>query len=478
MEAIRVLAVDQRPKCAQLIENTLLREGVRIALVAQGGDCLGLLEESPFHVLLAYSEAPGVHDAFLRSAVSIQPRLSVVILASDETAAAVKERIMFARADFLLGPLTAEAILAAVRRAMAARQGSAGNGSAAKTLAAVPRPPLPAKNGSFVVRSAAMRQIVAMAAKIAPTSGPVLLVGEPGVGKATLAHEIHQRSRRAPAPFVHVCCRSLREADLDCALFARQSAGREGVNAPAFIDAAGDGTIFVEELCRLPLWAQVKLFDVLQRHEADWHAGAQPARPRLIAAVTCDPETCVEQGLLDRRLYYYLNAFRIDVPPLRYRQEAIRPLADHFLAVASASRGRIAVGAVPTFSAEAWQCLVNYGWPGNIPQLASVVARCVVLAEDGPMGRELVAEALGNPHPSGTVETISVPLTGGLKGMEDAILREVIQRCRGNKAAAARALGLHRRTLYRLLEQGQQGPEPEEVGPPLLSSNDGGPARK
>jgi two-component system NtrC family response regulator len=152
-------------------------------------------------------------------------------------------------------------------------------------------------------------------------------------------------------------------------------------------------------------------------------------------------------------LYYYLSAVRIDVPPLRHRQEDILPLAEHFLAVA-VSAFRPPRNQLPwRFSDEARQALLRYDWPGNVLQLAAVVAHAVMLAEGPEVEQAALDGLLGKVRRRSDPEMISVPLAGSLKEIELAVIREVIRRCRGNKAAAARALGLHRRTLYRLLEE-------------------------
>jgi DNA-binding NtrC family response regulator len=127
------------------------------------------------------------------------------------------------------------------------------------------------------------------------------------------------------------------------------------------------------------------------------------------------------------------------------------------------------------FTDDAWQCLVEYDWPGNVLQLASVVSRAVLLADEEEIGRAKLAEGLGELVPQGNADRISVPLLGNLKEIERAVIEAVIQRCRGNKAAAARALGLHRRTLYRILQG--EGSEEKEAGLPLameLDANVGG----
>jgi DNA-binding NtrC family response regulator len=208
-------------------------------------------------------------------------------------------------------------------------------------------------------------------------------------------------------------------------------------------------------VAQLPFWAQVKLLGTLQH--GNGRSGedgvASGAEARVIASSTCDLQTAMLEDRFFSGLYYYLNAVRIDVPPLRQRQEDIRALAEHFLAgVAFPPCG--APDKIPRrFSAEGWQFLLQHDWPGNVLQLAAVVARAAMLAEGPEIGHACFAGLPGGACQHADSETIPVPLAGGLKHMELVLVNEVIRRCKGNKAAAARALRLHRRTLYRLLEE-------------------------
>jgi DNA-binding NtrC family response regulator len=197
------------------------------------------------------------------------------------------------------------------------------------------------------------------------------------------------------------------------------------------------------------------LLDALQRSNGRSREDgvAIAADARVIASSTCDLQTAVAENRFFSGLYYYLSAVRIDIPPLRHRQEDIRALAEHFLAEAAFPPLAAPRNVRPRFSAEAWQSLLQYDWPGNVLQLAAVVARAAMLAEGPETGEACLAGLLGGACPQADSESISVPLTGGLKSMELVLVNEVIRRCRGNKAAAARALRLHRRTLYRLLEE-------------------------
>jgi two-component system response regulator HydG len=310
---------------------------------------------------------------------------------------------------------------------------------------------------SFVARSTVMRAVLDLVSKVARSDSPVLIQGELGVGKTAVAREIHCRSRRATGPFVHVACAALRESELDKELFAAcdgtPSANDRG--GSSLVDARSSGTLFLDDVAQLPFWAQVRLFDLFHQNNGRscQRAGSAPARPRVIAAATDDMETAVAKNRFYAGLYYYLSVVRISIPPLRHRQEDIRALGEHFLNAAnSAACARLEDGR-RRFSEEAWQTLLEYGWPGNVLQLASVVARSVTFADGTEIGVERVVESLPRGCPYANSETIPVPLVGGLKRMELAIVNEVLRRCQGNKAAAARTLGLHRRTLYRLLEE-------------------------
>jgi DNA-binding NtrC family response regulator len=310
--------------------------------------------------------------------------------------------------------------------------------------------------GQFIARSAAMREVVNLASRIARLEHPVLIQGEPGVGKTSLARYIHSLSGRCRGPLVRVACESLHEHEVEEKLFG-QAGGRRAMDEggpPSLLEASHRGTLLLEGVSHLPMWAQTKLLDVLQQSDGDGRPDRQAVFPdvRLIASTTCDLEAAAAHNRFQPELYYYLNVVRIHVPPLRHRQEDIGALAEHFLAVAGSSRER-PVSSMPwRFSKQACECLLRYDWPGNVPQLASVVSRAVMLADDTEIGAECIGQSLGQPHQGHGCETISIPLAGGLKAMELAIIREVIRRCRGNKAATARVLGLHRRTLYRLLE--------------------------
>ena len=311
-------------------------------------------------------------------------------------------------------------------------------------------------NGHVIARDTAMREILCLVKKIAYADVPVLILGEIGVGKQTIAREIHRQSPHSARPFVHVVCGSLRESDLQERLFGQSwdCSGRDKGPQASLLESSQGGTLFFDGVAQLPLWAQVKVLDALQcrsgRNRENGNAVATPAR--VIASDTCDLETAVVENRFYSGLYYYLNPSTSTFCRCDTAKKILSCWRSIFWRNPSACfspRGQLP----RRFSEEARESLLQCDWPGNVLQLAAVVAHAAMLAEGPEIDQACVAGLLGSVRQHVDSETISVPLAGGLKDMELALINEVIRRCRGNKAEAARALKLHRRTLYRLLEK-------------------------
>jgi DNA-binding NtrC family response regulator len=415
----------------------------------------------------------------------------VAVLADRAAMGVARLRIRAAHTEFIEMPFVDGAVQAVLARAAGARvqrggndAGSAppagevpsGSGSTADTVgpagyhaehARGARGPAAAGDwneafAQLVVCSPAMQAVVELAGRVAATDAAVLIQGEIGTGKALLAYHIHQRSHRAGGPFVRAACEAMRETEVDEMLFGRPGQGEtgngDGHESPwreCLLASARGGSLFLQNVAHLPFSTQVKLFDALQGGDRDWPSLPEACQRdvRVIASTREDLKTAVAEHRFYSGLYYLLDVVPIAVPPLRQRREDIRRLADYFLAAVSRAWG---LGDPPPhFSDQAWECLLASDWPGNARQLAGIVARAVALGGGGQIPRECVVELLQpGAAPHGASDTLCLPMAGGLRAMERWIIEEVIRRCHGNKAAAARTLGLHRRTLYRMLEDG------------------------
>jgi DNA-binding NtrC family response regulator len=274
------------------------------------------------------------------------------------------------------------------------------------------------------------------------------------VGKHLAALAIHRQSRRAGGNFVHVNCRAMPTGQFAAKLSGLHPglcgcAGAED----CLLDRAHRGTLFLANVEALPPWVQVRLSDTLRMGPVDCRGAIRSERldVRLIASTSCDLEAAVIEGRFDPGLYYLLSAISLPVPPLRERPQDLKILADRCLEAALVRQGVAADQARHRFSQEACRCLLSHDWPGNLPELAAAVTRAVALSDGEEIKKESFSAGPRQARGPKFGET-PISLSGTLREIERHVVEEVIHRCRGNKAEAARSLGLHRRTLYRILD--------------------------
>jgi two-component system response regulator AtoC len=458
MSKAQVLVVDDDTDVREFLGTVLDRQGARVSFARDGRQALARLEQRTVEVLFTDLCMPNMDGlTLLREARQIHPELSVVVFTAYAKLDSCIEAMRAGASDYVTKPFTSKTIHAALARAL--------DSCKQKTPAVALHPQtsgMPAVVGRIeagdeplVARSSAMREVCRLVDTIAPTDVPVLVRGESGVGKEQVARAIHRQGRRGGGPFVSVLCDAVREAELDDKLFGRQAGlGGEAPLHGRFLESAQGGTIYLANVDCLPLWAQVQLFDAFQRGGFHGFAGGPPPLldVRVIASTSCGLEAAVAEGRFHDGLYYVFSAVSIPVPPLRERRQDIKILAERCLAQAIAGQGVAGEKNACRFTAEAWECLLDHDWPGNLPELAGVVVHAVAQAGGKAIGKDAIARLAHKAH-RGSAEMISVPMAGTIGKIERYIIEEVLHRCRGNKAAAARALGLHRRTLYRMLEE-------------------------
>lgn len=323
--------------------------------------------------------------------------------------------------------------------------------------------------GPLLGHSPAFRQTVELLRKAAPTQVTVLLTGETGVGKERFARALHAMGPRADKPFVAVNCAALPAELIESELFGAEKGAYTGATAARVgrFERAHGGTLLLDELGELPLPAQAKLLRVLQLGEVE-RLGATQARKvdvRVVAATNVDLDKAVEEGRFRRDLLYRLNVYPIRIPPLRERADDIEPLAMHLLHQYASVHGKRVAG----FTDLAMVAMRSHAWPGNVRELENLIERGVILAASGG----LVDAPMLFPQLS-VADALTVNAAGGLESdaacsqqaslydtlqrsgmtldaMEDALIREAVQRAGGNLSAAARALGITRPQLsYRL----------------------------
>lgn len=302
----------------------------------------------------------------------------------------------------------------------------------------------------IVAESAKMKIVIEQAMKVAQTPATVLLRGESGTGKELLAHAIHNASDRRDQPFVSVNCAAIPETVLESELFgyapgAFTGARREGKKG--LLEEAHKGTVFLDEIGKMPLSLQPKLLRFLETKEISPVGGTKPIKidVRIIAATNMNLEKMVEDGSFLPDLYFRLNVFPIHIPPLRERKEDIPALVQYIIKKLNQEYGRIVEGISP----EALHKLISYDWPGNVRELENIIGRAMITMEPGerfirahhlpPL--KIIYQAF---EVSGEVKD----LKRTLRQYEKSLITKALEQNGWDAQKTARELGLSVRTLY------------------------------
>jgi len=305
--------------------------------------------------------------------------------------------------------------------------------------------------------SASWRDVLMQVGRVAPSETTVLITGESGTGKEVISTLIHQGSPRADKPFVAINCAALPEQLLESELFGHEKGAFTGAVAAKTgrIEQAAGGTLFLDEIAEMSPLVQAKLLRVLEQREFQRVGGTRmlKADVRVIAATNRDLPVAIAKGAFREDLYYRLNVFQIQIPALRERPEDILPLAETFLEELGRSMGRPAAG----ISRDAREWMMAYAWPGNVRELRNAIERAILLCDGGLITREhlpnvpVVAVVQANGDGRNVVPFPSQGLK--LEVMERKMVEKALGQAKGNKARAARLLGLTRSQLYSRIEK-------------------------
>ncbi len=412
--------------------------GYRVMTAASGAEGLLALRATPsIDAVLLDLVMPDM-DGFelLRRHREAHGTAAVVVLSGLSEAENVVKAMKFGAADYLPKPFDPHELDLVLRRALDSR-------------APAPPPPRPGQQAAVdaeaivppVTPSAAMARVWALAARVADTDVPVLLVGESGVGKDVVARRIHAESHRATHPFVKINCAALPGELLESELFGHERGAFTGAHAekPGKFELAHEGTIFLDEIGEMDPRLQAKLLQVLQDEEFYRVGGKRSIRvdARVLVATNRDLETEIENGQFREDLYYRLNVVTIRVPPLRDRKEDIVPLVRYFVDKYR-RRYKNGLDKVPDDVMERFHA---YDWPGNVRELENLVRRLVVLKDPSMVLGELSSPRHGHGHAAREAALVLPPVqlvtpppapppqTGLLAPLsEDAPLKEIGKR--------------------------------------------------
>ena len=449
-----VVVIDDERTVQATLTAVLQRHGfvVETALNAAQGR-RKVAEVKPDLVLLDLGLPDGDGLEVLKEIKAAQPGLPVMILTAHDSLANAIESIKLGAYHFLPKPYAVEELVSLCRRALEQRVLVERNTVLEKEKAHLEVRLREAEEQlAPVAISRRMREVEQLLKRVAPSEANVLLTGESGVGKEVVARRIHDQSARAGATMVKLNCGAFPANMIEAELFGYAKGAFTGaVTAfPGMIAEANGGTLFLDEVTEMPIELQTRFLRVLQEREYR-PLGTTKSRPvefRLIAACNRPPTGAVRDGLLREDLYYRLKTFEIEIPPLRERREDLPKLTDSFLRRFSSQLRRT----VPQLDGEAMELLRAYQWPGNVRELQNAIEHALVLC-DGPalLARHLPREIQRPDLAPSTAARPAAPSTF-LEAEREALI-EALRRSDGNKAKAAKLLGIHRGTIYVKLRQ-------------------------
>jgi DNA-binding NtrC family response regulator len=432
MAAGRILIVEDRDSLRRMLEHALGQEGYEVTAAADGRSGIRLLGERTFDFVLTDLKLPDVSGLeVLEASRAAQPRVPVVVLTGFGTVGTAVEAMKLGAWDFLEKPLEIDDLSRLIERAI----GDQGK----ETAAVFQAPGAPPIVGSHPLLRAALR----MLQRVGPTESTVLLTGESGTGKELFARSIHALSPRREDPCVALNCAAIPESLIENELFGHEKGAFTGADRrqAGRFELAQGGTLFLDEIGELPVGVQGKVLRVLEERTFERVGGGKTMRAdvRLVAATNRDLGAMVEAGDFRADLFFRLNVFPIELPPLRERASDVPLLARHLLNEIARRHGI----EPPRLEEEAAGLLAGQPWPGNVRELANVLERAVILTE-GPAVRAADLKPLLRPLAGAAVQAGST---------ERDRIKQALVETDGDKHRAAERLGLPYRTLLRKVKE-------------------------
>ncbi len=453
----RILIIDDERPILLTLEALLSRHGYQIETAATASFGLKTLKaKSPALVLLDLQlpDAEGLEtlDQIKRE----HPNVLVIILTAHDSLHNAIESIKRGAYHFISKPYAPEELISLVEKALETQSLLRETEELReRTHQLEKRLEIAETRLAPIFQSKAMQQIDELIAAMAPSDANVLITGESGVGKEVVANMIHGRSRRADKPMVKLNCAAFPSTMIEGELFGYVKGAFTGAmnNFPGMIGEANNSTLFLDEISDMPPDLQTRFLRVLQEREYRSLGSTQTLKAdfRVIAATNRPINQALAENRLRSDLYYRLNTFQIDVPPLRERKEDIPPLVTSFLKRFAQQMGK----PEPEIAPEAFQKLLDYSWPGNVRELQNAMEYAVVIARQNSIGvKELPAE-VQLPPALQQIERGNHQSSAGLNldDMERNAILQALAQTHGNKKKAAQILGIQRPTLYNKMKR-------------------------
>jgi DNA-binding NtrC family response regulator len=440
LSTIDVLVVDDDNDFRTTMARRFRQAGFRVVEAANGEQVLEILSQREMDVVVLDMIMPGITGLDLLQRIrEIHAECEVIFLTGQATVESAVEAMKLGAYDYLQKPFPLKELEMLVEKAAERRRLSKEN-TQLKALLERAKP-----TSEMVGKSSAMQEVFRLIERAGPSDRAILIQGESGTGKELVARSLHRHSNRADKPMVVVNCAALPETLLESELFGHEKGAFTGAVAAkqGLFEVADGGTLFIDEIGEMPGSLQAKLLRVLEDGSMRRIGSVKERRVdvRLLAATNRRLSDEVAAGRFREDLYYRINVMSLELPPLRQRTGDIPLLIDHML------------GDSWDIDPLAEQYLERYHWPGNVRQLINALERAKIMAEGNVLRpQDFPREVMQGIGP---ITALPVVETDELSAIERRKVVEVLRRERGNKARSARALGIDRRKLYRLLEKYQ-----------------------
>jgi DNA-binding NtrC family response regulator len=449
----RILIVDDERNLRESLSEALSHAGYQVMTASNGKEAYSMIQEQELDLLLCDWRMPEMDGAALLTLLREEGRLvdlPALVITAHGTSNNAIDAIQLGAYDFVTKPFDLDDVIVTIRRALE-------HSSLQREVKQLRRQVADAspRAGEIIGSSSLMLNVFKEIGRVAQTNSTVLITGESGTGKELVAKAIHAHSERRNAAFVVVNCAALPENLIESELFGYEKGAFTGAlnrKAGKFESGQG-GTIFLDEVGELPLATQPRLLRVLQEHTFERLGGTQSVEAdfRVVAATNRDLEEEVAAGHFRSDLYFRLSVVPIQLPSLRDRRSDILPLAEHFLQSYSKKHNLRATG----FAEDAILKLQRYAFPGNVRELEHIVERAVVRAGGRAITSDLiVVDELATTEVSTGSELeklLELPYRESIQAWERLLIERALKAAGGNKAEAARILGIHRRLLYEKL---------------------------
>ena len=441
---VDLLIVDDDDEFRASVVRRFVRRGFQVKEANGPEAALELVARREFQVAVFDMVMPGMTGVQLLEKVRADgASFEVILLTGQGTIESAVKAMKLGAYDYLTKPTPLAEIEILIEKAYERHQLGKENRQLRAALERT-RP-----HWKMIGESAAMRDVFRLIERAGPSDKSILILGESGTGKELVARALHDNSKRADKPFVAINCTALSETLLESELFGHEKGSFTGASVAkqGLFEIADGGTLFIDEMGEMPASMQAKLLRVLEDGSMRRVGSLQERRvnTRVISATNRNLSKEVEEKRFREDLYYRINVMSIDLPPLRSRTGDVQLLISNFL------------GENWTIESDCLAALESFPWPGNVRQLINVLERAKILSDDGVISMEDL------PHDVATCSTGTaavLPVANTLAALERSKVVEILNREHENKTRAAKALGITRRSLYRLIDKYGVLPEP------------------